>query len=160
MTQVELCNYILEDHQRIVGAITTGSAWEIWMQVELILILRAKNIYGAREVPYPSPHSGMRLDAILRDQNENYAIEMKVESANNSGAFTAGIQYDITKIQNYHADPQDPPITFRWVIGIGYSFHAKSSMAYYAQNLANNAVYRDGGDTGIGVLIVTVPVVG
>ncbi len=160
MTQVELCNYILEDHARITTAITTGSAWEIWMQVELILILRGKNITGAREVPYPSRAGDMRLDAIVRDGDETYAIEMKVESANNSGAFMAGIQYDIAKIQNYYTDPPNPPVSFRWVIGIGYSFLAKSSMAYYAENLANNAVYTNGGNTGIGILVVTVPVVG
>ncbi len=85
MNNVQLQNLILNDSERIAAAISTGAAWEIWMQVELVLILRAAGVQAAREVPYPPPNERLSLDVLAQDNDGRYAIELKVESANNSG---------------------------------------------------------------------------
>lgn len=151
MNNTQLQNYILADSARIVEAITTGAAWEIWMQVELVLILRQANIQAAREVSYPPPHQNLRLDCIAQDNQGRYAIEMKVESANNAGAqIVNALNADRLKIANY---PQPNPGA-RWVVGIGYSVAAVNALNTFINNPANNAIgiYQN----GIAVVISTV----
>ena len=151
MTNNELLNLLLSNQVRIAEAISTGSAWEIWMQVELIILLRQSGIPGiqaAREVPYPNQN--LRLDALAQDPQGMYAIELKVESANNAGPLIAAVQQDILKIQNY---PAPVPGT-RWVVAIGYSNPAINDLNAFASNPANNAIYNSAG--GIGGLVVTV----
>jgi hypothetical protein len=150
MTQDNLCDYIVENKQRIMDAISVGAGWEIWMQVELVLILRHKNCSAAREAPYPN--CGMILDFLIRDQDGAYAVEMKVESATNSGALIAYISGDIEKIKNFSPDY---PCS-RWVVGIGYSIQAKGAMGTFAQNPLNNAVYKDAGVNDIAVIVINV----
>ena len=150
MNNVGLGTYVLNDSARIVEAIQTGAAWEIWMQVEFVLIMRGAGLQAAREVPYPSP-SRETLDLLARDAQGSYAIELKVESANNSGsAIINGINLDRAKIAHY--PPQNPGA--RWVLGIGYSAGAMHAMQAFANNPANNAIYGNQG--GIGVVVATV----
>jgi hypothetical protein len=54
------------------------------MQVELIILLRNQGIQAAREVPYPM-NPNWSLDALAQDNQGQYAIELKVESATNAG---------------------------------------------------------------------------
>lgn len=151
MNNVQLQNLIFGDAARIVQAITTGAAWEIWMQVELVLILRAGGLQAAREVPYPPPNANLSLDVISQDQAGVYAIELKVESANNAGAaIINGINTDRAKIALY---PQPHP-GFRWVVGIGYSVPAVRAMQQFAQNGGNNAIYNY--QNNLGILVATV----
>jgi hypothetical protein len=152
MHNVQLQNIIFGDNARIAEAITTGAAWEIWMQVELVILLRASNIQAAREVPYPPPNGNLSLDVLAQDNAGLYAIEMKVESANNAGAnIINAINQDRNKIALY---PQPNPGA-RWVVGIGYSANAALiAMQQFANNPGNNAIF--GVQGGIGVLIATV----
>jgi len=151
MNNVQLQNLILADAQRIVEAIQTGSGWEVWMQVELTMILRTNNIQAAREVPYPPPNQAQKLDIIAQDQFGMYAIEMKVESATNAGAqIINGINADRAKIANY---PQPNPGA-RWVVGLGYSHGALQAMQAFANNGANATIFAFNG--GIGVTVSTV----
>ena len=151
MNNVQLQNLIFADSARIIQAITTGAAWEIWMQVELVLILRAGGLQAAREVPYPPPNANLSLDLISQDNAGRYAIELKVESANNAGAgIMNGINTDRAKIALY---PQPNPGA-RWVVGIGYSVAAVQAMQAFAQNVNNNAIYAY--QNNLGILVATV----
>lgn len=151
MNNVNLQNLILGDANRIAAAITTGAAWEIWMQVELVLILRAAGVQAAREVPYPPPNQQLSLDVYAQDNAGRYAIELKVESANNSGAgIMNGINQDRQKLLLF--PPQNPGA--RWVVGIGYSVAALNAMAQFAANPANAAIFAV--NLGVGVLIAAV----
>jgi hypothetical protein len=151
VNNVQFGNIIFGDSGRIVAAITTGAGWEIWMQVELTILLRANNIQAAREVPYPPPNGNLTLDVIAQDNAGIYAIELKVESATNAGAaIINAINQDRQKITLY---PQPNPGA-RWVVGIGYSNAALVAMQNFATNATNNAIFGIQG--GIGVLIATV----
>lgn len=151
MNNADLGNIIFNDSGRIIQAITTGAAWEVWMQVEMVLILRAAGKQAAREVPYPPPHANLSLDVISQDNAGQYAIELKVESATNAGAgIINGINTDRAKIALY---PQPNPGA-RWVVGIGYSVAAVRAMQAFAQNGANNAIYAY--QNNLGVLVATV----
>ena len=150
MTNVGLQNLIFGDLQRIVLAITTGAAWEIWMQVELAILMRQNNIQAARETPYPPPNQASLLDLLAQDDTGIYAIEMKVESANNAGtALMTAINSDRAKLANYLPNPGT-----RWVVGIGYSSAALNAMQLFALTPANDAIFAIQG--GIGVLVATV----
>jgi hypothetical protein len=152
MTNQNLLNHIINDAADIAVAITTGAAWEIWMQVELVILLRQAGLQVAREVPYPAPNQNWRLDALVQDNLGRYAIELKVESANNAGAAVLpSIQHDINKIGNY-TDPH----RFRWVLGIAYSQVARNALSQFANNPANNAIYFADQGHDIGVIVVTV----
>lgn len=151
MNNVGMQNLIFNDAPRIVEAISTDAAWEVWMQVELVLILRGGGLQAAREVHYPAPNAQLVLDAIAQDNQGRYAIELKVESATNAGAaIIAGINADRVKIALYPA----PNPGARWVVGIGYSAVAVNAMQAFAQNIANNSIYAYHGN--IGVLVATV----
>jgi hypothetical protein len=151
MNNVQLQNLIFGDSGRIIQAITTGAAWEVWMQVELVLILRAGGLQAAREVSYPPPNGNLHLDVLSQDNAGIYAIELKVESANNAGAaIINGINADRLKIAQY---PRPNPGA-RWVVGIGYSVPAVRAMQAFAQNGANNAIYNY--QNNLGILVATV----
>ncbi len=106
---------------------------------------------AAREVPYPPPNQRLSLDCYAQDNAGRYAIELKVESANNSGAgIMNGINEDRRKLLLF--PPQNPGA--RWAVGIGYSVAALNAMAQFAGNLANAAIFGHRG--GIGVLVATV----
>ena len=150
MNNFGLRNLITNDSARIVQAISTGAGWEVWMQVELVLILRANGVQAAREVPYPPP-SAFSLDVIAQDAAGTYAIELKVESANNAGALMInGINADRVKIAQYPA--QNPGA--RWVVGLCYSNAAVQALVAFANFGANNAIFNYAGN--IGVLVATV----
>lgn len=151
MTNQNLLALILGDEVRITQAITTGAAWEVWMQVELVVLLLQAGLQAARELPYPPPNSTWRLDIGAQDSQGQYAIELKVESATDAGAaLLNSVQQDIVKIANY--TPLNPGA--RWVVGIGYSSQARGAMYAYASSPANHAIYNE--VNSIGVLIVTV----
>ncbi len=151
MNNVGLQNLIFGDSPRVVEAISTGAGWEVWMQVELVLILRAAGLQAAREVHYPPPNAQLILDVIAQDSAGQYAIELKVESATNAGAgIINGINADRTKLALY--PPPNPGA--RWVVGIGYSATAVQAMNAYANNVANNSIFAYGNN--IGVLVATV----
>jgi len=119
------------------------------MQVELILLFLQAEVAAAREVPYPKPNQGLRLDAFAQDDHGQYAIELKVESANNSGvAVLTSAQKDIHKIAKY------PPLDSgaRWVVAIAYSEKGKEALQDFSKVVNNNAIYRQ--PNSIGILVV------
>ncbi len=151
MNNVQLQNLILDNSERIAEAISTGAAWEIWMQVELVLILRAAGVQAAREVPYPRPNERLSLDVLAQDNDGRYAMELKVESANNSGrAIINGIDQDRHKLLLY---PQPNPGA-RCVIGIAYSAAALRAMEEFASIPANVSIVAH--RNGVAVLIAIV----
>jgi len=151
MNDANLSQLILNDEARIAEAIGTGAAWEIWMQVELVILFRQAGIQAAREVAYPNPHQNLHMDALAQDNQGQYVIELKVESANNAGtAVLNAAQQDIVKIANH---PTPNPGT-RWVAAISYSVPARNALQNFAANQNNNAIYNMGNN--IGVLVVTV----
>lgn len=148
MTNNNLVAFVLANTGRIAAAISTGAAWEIWMQVELILMLRQNQLQAAREVPYPGTNN--YLDAMAADSQGSYAIELKVESATNSGrALFNAVLADRTKIATYNAAN-----TTRWVLSIAYSIDAKNALRTFAANIANNAIYAEA--NSLGILVATV----
>lgn len=148
MTNNNLLNLVRANTGRIIDAISTGAAWEIWMQVELILMLRQNQMQVARELKYPD--SNNYLDARVADSQGAYAIELKVESATNSGsAILNAILADKVKIASYNVVN-----TTKWVLGIAYSAEAKYVLRTFAANIANNSIYTE--EKSIGILVVTV----
>jgi hypothetical protein len=151
MNNVGLQNQIFGDSGRIVQAITTGAAWEVWMQVELVLILRAAGLQSSREVAYPPPNGQLLLDVIAQDNAGIYAIELKVESAHNAGpAVLIGVNADRQKLLYY---PQPNPGA-RWAVGMCYSQVAVQAMTQFANDPADNAIFAY--QNSIGVLVATV----
>jgi len=143
MDAQDLARWVLADEPRIVAAIATGAQWEIWMQVELAIVLSGNGIQIAREAPYvPATVPVTRLDCLASDGRTRFPIEMKVESATNAGrALLAAILQDRAKLAGY----VDPTVTLtRWVIGIAYSDVAKQGLAQLAADPAYRAVAVDG----------------
>lgn len=153
MKNTQLSQLILNDHARIEAAIATGAAWEIWFQVEfLILLLRQPHMSAAREVPYPPPNEKLRLDVLARQGVDEYAIELKVESATNAGRkLLEEIDKDILKLKKY----TNQTVEARWAVGLGYSNEAKLELAEYARTHDTTTIYQHAG--AIGCMIVTVP---
>lgn len=150
MNNLDIVNMLLIDRGRITQAITTGAAWEIWAQVEMVVLLRQQNIQAVREVAYPPPNQTQSLDILAQDSAGRYAIELKVESATNAGAalLTAAKQ-DMQKIQNYVLGGPGA----RWVVAIGYSGAARQALSTFAAQGGNNAIYQEA--DSIGVLVAT-----
>lgn len=153
MTREDLVQLILNNEDRIVEAISTGAQWEVWLQVEIEIMLRreygnlGKNVGIAREVPYGD---GCSLDLLVQDQDGTYAIELKVESANNSGrAVLKAASEDYGKIQNYN--PGFP--CSRCVVVVYYSDAATEAVHELINDPDLDTYY---GEDRIGVLIVAV----
>lgn len=150
MNNTELSHLILSDHSRIEAAISTGAAWEVWFQVEFLMLLRAAHLGVAREVPYPPPNQALHLDVLARHNVESYAIEVKVESATNAGnKLLAETRKDIEKIAKY-----TEPVDARWVVSLAYSDVAKHSLRGFTVQNNGHAIYHESG--AIGCMIVTV----
>lgn len=155
MTADELFNFFKLKAPQIVNAISTGAGWEIWLQVELILAVRAagQGYSGAREVRYPSPWDSSRLDISIGHKQEYYAIEMKVESATKTKPFIDRILKDVTKIAHYNIQGSDVKLS-KYVVGIGFSVAAKAQMKAYSENNPGLAGYYQ--DSGLGILLIVV----
>lgn len=151
MTPQQLIICVLGDELRIAEAVSAGAGWEVWMQVEFVILCRARGWQVAREVPYGG-NSNSILDFLLGDQQQGYATEMKVESATNSGAAVLGaFTNDVAKLAGYPANQQ---VATGYALGIAYSSTAKNAFQNYAgQN--QNRIYQAG--QAIGVLVETVP---
>jgi hypothetical protein len=153
MNAQNLAGAILGDEQRIVGAIQTGAQWEVWMQVELAILLMSNGVQCAREAPYvPATFPATHLDCLAWDGQTRFPIEMKVESATNAGrALIAAVLKDQVKLRGY-VDPT-VPLT-RWVLSIAYSGVAKAALGQMAADPTYNAAAFDG--QTIRLLIMTV----
>ncbi|MBT2374187.1 hypothetical protein [Pseudomonas fluorescens] len=150
MNNTELSHLILNDHSRIAAAISTGAAWEVWFQVEFLMLLRAANLGVAREVPYPPPNQALHLDVLVGQNVERYAIEVKVESATNAGnKLMAETRKDIEKIVKY-----TQPVEARWVVSLAYSDVAKNALRGFTLQNSGHVIYHESG--AIGCMIVTV----
>lgn len=159
MTNLELLELILSDTTRITTAISTGAQWEIWMQVELSILLKNAGMQVAREVPYPRPYDSMVLDILTQDkQGARYAIELKAESATNAG-FAAGqaimtaLQADAAKIKNYEV----ASLSARWAVGIAYSATSRGKFTDYAAQFPEAVITGEGvsGEGGsISVIVI------
>lgn len=150
MTPQNLINALLGDEPRIISAITSGAGWEIWMQVEFVLLCRERDWQVAREVPYPQ--GNQRLDFLLSAAfGESSAVELKVESATNAGQqVLQGFQNDVAKLQNY----QTEFLVDRYALGLAYSGEAKHAFRNYAGQ-GNHRTYEVG--QAVGVLVQSVP---
>ncbi|MDF2399409.1 hypothetical protein DNK59_21295 [Pseudomonas sp. TKO26] len=150
MKNTDLSHLILNDHARIEAAISTGAAWEVWFQVEFLILLRSVHVAAAREVPYPAPNQALRLDVLAQHNVENYAIELKVESATNAGnKLLAETQKDIDKLTQY-----TDPVAARWAVALGYSDVAKRGLRDFANTHKGRVIYQESG--ALGCMIATV----
>ncbi|WP_025809342.1 hypothetical protein [Pseudomonas chlororaphis] len=150
MKNTELSHIILSDHSRIEAAISTGAAWEVWFQVEFLMLLRAAHLGVAREVPYPPPNQALHLDVLASQGVESYAIEVKVESATNAGnKLLAETRKDIEKIAKY-----TEPVEARWVVALAYSDEAKRTLRGFTVENSGHAIYHEAG--AIGCMIFSV----
>ena len=130
MTPQNLAQVILVNGQQVADAITTGSGWEVWLQVQLLLWLRQNNIFGAREIAYPPPNNRWRLDLITQDPSGAYAMELKVQSANDATVdLGMGVLNDIQKLSFFTAIPT----AAKWAVGVAYTPSGQQTL----QALAN-----------------------
>ena len=142
---------ILGDEARIIEAVSAGSGWEVWMQVEFVLLCRANGWSVAREVPYGGG-SKFILDFLLSQLQRRYAVELKVESARNAGkAVLQGFTADVQKLSSYQADE----LVGRYAVGIAYSDEANRSFSTYAAESPGTRGYKR--LKCLGVLIESVP---
>lgn len=145
-----LLDLLAADTERIAAAIATGAAWEIWLQVELILHLHHQNLQAARELAY-AKNDRRHLDLLLRDAEGLCAIELKVESASNAGPqIVPALQEDAEKLAQYC--PREP--MQRWVLGVAYSSVAGAAMREFAAGRAD-CCWRCGGGLCFFVLVVS-----
>lgn len=146
-----LITAVLGNEPRIVQAITAGAGWEVWMQVEFVLMCRDRQWQVAREVPYPQ--GNQVLDFLVSAAfGERTAVELKVESANNAGRAALRLfQNDVAKLANYNCDM----LVDRYAMGIVYSDQAKQAYNEYSEQTVG-AVYQTG--QNIGVMIQDVPI--
>ncbi|PMY30649.1 hypothetical protein C1Y35_31250 [Pseudomonas sp. GW456-L14] len=150
MKNTELSHIILSDHSRIEAAISTGAAWEVWFQVEFLMLLRAAHLGCTREAPYPPPNGTLHLDVLASQGVEIYAIEVKVESATNAGnKLLAETRKDIEKIAKYAE-----PVEARWVVSLAYSDVAKRSLRGFTVENSGHAIYHEA--SAIGCMIFSV----
>jgi len=132
MNEKDLVNLVLGDHERIATAVSAGAAWEIWMQVELLMLLQAQRVQCAREVPYPS--SAQKADILASHNGVNYVIELKVESATNAGpGIAVAVSADIQKLKR----GRWPTGYALWVCAIAYSVTGREALKKLAPDLAN-----------------------
>lgn len=134
----QVTNLILQKHEKISEAITTGAAWEIWMQVELYLWLKQlTGIQVSREIRYSS-ESNQRFDILVATVDNHYTIELKVQSATNATLqYLSNFSNDINKIEESNKAGK------KWVIGIAYSAEvhkinmeiAKAHDCYHYKNI-------------------------
>lgn len=152
MTPQQLIICVLGDEQRIADAISAGAGWEVWMQVEFVILCRARGWQVAREIPYPG-NTGYILDFLLGDQQQQFPVELKVESATNAGpAVLTAFTNDVAKLASFPANPQS---AIGYALGIAYSSVAKNAFQNYAaQGQNQNRLYQAG--QSIGVLVETV----
>ena len=152
MNNVNLQNLILADCDRIAQAISTGAAWEIWMQVELVLILRAAGVQAAREVPYPPPNQRLSLDC--RRAGQCRPLRHRIEGGKRQQFRRGDHEWHQpgSRASSLLFPPHNPGA--RWAVGIGYSVAALNALAQFAGNPANAAIFGHRG--GIGVLVATV----
>jgi hypothetical protein len=151
MTLTDTCNFFISRSAQITNAISIGMGWDVWTQVDFLLSVRRNlGMAAAREVPYPWS-SKKRLDMLIENTELQYAIEMKAESTAGNTPF--GIRL-LSGIGTFSTPGNKIPL-HRWVIGIGYSTAAKNDMSRYAHDNPE-AVYRDAGSNGIGVITINV----
>jgi hypothetical protein len=142
---------ILGDEARIVEAISAGAGYEVWMQVEFVLLCRANEWSVAREVPYGNG-TKLILDFLLGRWQQRYAVELKVESARNAGkGVLLEFVKDVEKLALYHIDE----LAGRYAVAIAYSDEANKRFAMYVTEGPNRSYKRLG---AIGVLVENVPV--
>ncbi len=158
----KIINLILKKHQQISDAISTGAAWEIWMQVELILLLREHGFQGAREVDYPNDHN-KHLDLLIKKDNVRYAVELKVESATNAvREFLAKLKKDEEKLKGYNDQEQNVERlkeheyrpAGKWVLSIAYSAEAKRSLRDEATASNKSGFYGEKESIGVSIIVV------
>lgn len=150
MTPQDIITVVLGDELRIVDAISAGAGWEVWMQVEFVILCRQRGWQVAREIPYPG-NSGYKLDFLLGDQQQQFPVEMKVESATNAGAAVlTAFRNDVDKLDTYPADAQT---TTGYVLGLAYSSAGRNALQTYAGQ-GQNRLYQMG--QSIGVLVESV----
>lgn len=150
MSPEDLIINTLGDEPRIVAAVSAGAGWEVWMQVEFVILCRARGWQVAREIPYPQGNQVLDF-LVSANFGERSAIELKVESANNAGrAVLRAFQNDVEKLANFQAEL----LVDRYALGLGYSDQAKQALAAYADQ-GDNRTYQAG--QTFGVLVESVP---
>ena len=150
----ELLGLILGDSKQIAEAISAGAGWEIWMQIEMVSILRAAGMQVAREIHYPEPFEALSVDLVASKEGTSYAIELKCETGGKSGKaggkpILTALESDAAKITSFSIGPSAPK---RWVVGIAYSAPSKKKFAAYADLHSNAAAYGESNSVGVIVL--------
>lgn len=148
MEPSDLIDLILQHEHDWIEAISTGAGWELWGQVEVSkYLLRRYGVMG-REVPYSG--STKSVDIAVQIAKQNYFIEMKVESARNSGTFAGesllkAVGDDLAKIRQFEGQGHI------WVLVIAYSIASKSELLEMSSD-APTFLYKTGKVLGIAVL--------
>jgi hypothetical protein len=117
----------------ITRMLSAGAGWEVALQVALTNWLRDSGLGAGRELRYlndPDARKDQRLDIGIGSSlppGLPVAIEIKVESATNSGSFAAEVTKDVEKLGSYRH------IRDRWVILVGYSPKGKETVRNYSE---------------------------
>lgn len=164
MTITDLQNILLTNSDRISIAISTGAQYEIWLQVEMMIMMRMAKVSVARDVPYPIPNQHLDLDMLLGEciiqteknglqtiDNKRYAVELKTESPMNSGkGLLKNLQTEMVKIAAYNTRF----LAARWIVGIAHSSEAKNALSTYARDANNHAIYNELNTVGFFIVSV------
>lgn len=127
MNEKDFLNVVLQASNLYVSAISTGAQWEVAAQVFIAMKLQQGYGVMGREIKYPDSNK-KAVDIAFQYNQINYAVELKVESANEAGKFAgvslkSALSEDAEKIKNFNL-----PGAKKWVVCIAYSSTSKAKL--------------------------------
>jgi hypothetical protein len=140
----QFLNLILGISGRIKQAVTAGAQFEIWMQVELYLLLLENRIAVARELNYADNRRSLDL-LIGNGQGDYAAVELKVQSGGPGGLIGGkpridAVEDDIRKVREFkdvtltRGPGGTVPVVARWVVAIVYGVEPKQRLRELGQH--------------------------
>lgn len=141
-----LAALILASSERIACAMSSGAGAEIWLQVELALLLCEQGASVERQLCYPAPRQRWHLDLWAELQGQLLAIELRVENAANSGSMLLNqVHQELAKLVYF----TPVPIEGRWVAALAHSSAGRAALKRFSGDPDNHGHYFEQADLGL-----------
>ena len=127
MNERDFLNAVLQCVRMFSSAVSTGAQWEVAAQVFISMKLMEGYGVMGREIKYPNSNK-KAVDLAFQYKEVNYAVEIKVESANDAGKFAgvslqSALSEDAEKLKNFNM-----PGAVKWVVCVAYSSASKAKL--------------------------------
>jgi hypothetical protein len=127
MNERDFLNAVLQCVGMFSSAVSTGAQWEIAAQVFISMKLMEGYGVMGREIKYPNSNK-KAVDLAFQYNQVNYAVEIKVESANEAGKFAgvslkSALAEDSEKLKTFNL-----PGAVKWVVCVAYSSKSKTKL--------------------------------